>query len=162
MPKTRKVPPEGEAGDTQGLSTYQLAEARALFTTLVNYASSSGRRSIINKFGKPVAALVPMQDLHRLIDADNAARKSIISDTTGSSRLVAFADVEETAAEANASNDEELALQRLGALVAEILSIDIVRGYVMKSPERKKDEETSLSHSGTRKRNALEQVSRHR
>lgn len=55
-----------------------LSEARAQFTSLVNYAADVGKRTIITKFNRPVAAIVPVSDLARLEQADAAAREQFM------------------------------------------------------------------------------------
>ncbi|RVK16941.1 type II toxin-antitoxin system Phd/YefM family antitoxin [Sinorhizobium meliloti] len=60
--------------DAEGLETLTFSDARASFTTLIKNASDDNTRSVITKFGKPVAAIVPLVDLERLRALDKGQR----------------------------------------------------------------------------------------
>ncbi|MGE6786594.1 type II toxin-antitoxin system Phd/YefM family antitoxin [Ensifer adhaerens] len=63
--------------DAESLETLTFSDARASFTTLVKNASDDNTRSVITKFGKAVAAIVPLADLERLRALDRQQRKQM-------------------------------------------------------------------------------------
>jgi prevent-host-death family protein len=51
--------------------TLDLSRARALFTESVNRVNYRGERIVIKKHGRPVAALVPVEDLELLRELED-------------------------------------------------------------------------------------------
>jgi len=60
--------------NAEDLAKVPLSKARAAFTGLVNQAADEGQRAMIIRHNEPVAAIVPIYDLKRLMDADVEAR----------------------------------------------------------------------------------------
>jgi len=110
--------------DSEAGVTVPFSEARAMFTTLVNQAADEGQRVVVTKFGRPVAAVVPIFDLKRLMDSDAAVRARMQIDQTEGSGLV---DIEE---DTDDSQTAEGQLRMVGALVNELLEIPAVHTYV--------------------------------
>ncbi|WP_421980913.1 type II toxin-antitoxin system Phd/YefM family antitoxin [Roseibium sp.] len=55
-----------------------LSEARANFPSLVTEAAEHGKRSIVTRFNKPAAAIIPIYDLVRLLKIDEKARDELM------------------------------------------------------------------------------------
>jgi len=66
-----------DIGPESGDQHIPLSEARANFPSLVTEAAEHGKRSVITRFNKPAAAIIPIYDLVRLLEIDEQARNSL-------------------------------------------------------------------------------------
>lgn len=59
-----------------------IASARGRFASLINRVSYRGERVLLNRHGRPVAGVVPLSDIRRLLDLDHEHRTPPTFDAT--------------------------------------------------------------------------------
>ena len=64
------------------LPRLSIASARRRFTSLINRAAYRGERVLLDRHGRPVAGVVPVGDIQRLLDLDHEHRTPPTFDAT--------------------------------------------------------------------------------
>lgn len=71
------------------------SEARSKLPELLNQAAYGGRRFIINRHGKPIAAVVPVADLDHLEELEDAADMEAVKEARESGEFVDWDDAKD-------------------------------------------------------------------
>ncbi len=72
-PNTLSLKPRGERRNIKGLRTMTAAGARSQFSEIVNRTAFGGERVVVTRRGKPLAALVTIEDLALLEELEDRA-----------------------------------------------------------------------------------------
>lgn len=119
------------------LAKVPLSKARAAFTGLVNLAADEGQRAMIIRHNEPVAAIVPIYDLKRLMDADVEVRGRMEVENHEGQELLDF-DTQDD----DQSDAEQNRIAAVGKLVLTLMEDPKIREFL---DERHKAEEEDRS-----------------
>ncbi|MEO1542573.1 MAG: type II toxin-antitoxin system Phd/YefM family antitoxin [Pseudomonadota bacterium] len=99
------------------------SEARKSFTPIINEVQERGSRYCVTRHGKPTAAIVPINDLLRLMQLDRSERMNIDIDFTESDEALDFQDKGQRVLDQHEA-------QHVAELVAVVSQIPEVREYL--------------------------------
>lgn len=98
------------------------SDARASFTSIVRKVSDEGQRVYVTRFGKPAVAIVPINDLLRLMELDHQTRQKMAHDMKLD--LIADAEVEPFASQPDCTKTDESNDEILRTFVEKIAELE--------------------------------------
>lgn len=99
------------------------SDARASFTSIVRKVSDEGQRVYVTRFGKPTVAIVPINDLLRLMELDLQTRQKMADDMRAD--LISDAEVEPFVLQHNVAKGDESEDDILRAFVEKIAELEL-------------------------------------